>query len=536
MRGGTIQDIGAWISRRFQFPGALSSIHYTPAVLVRSLSFFFALLLVLTLVGPISASAGGVPPDAEGATLRLRYGLAFREGAQESGPAVTYGGMTPNDVALWAAVFGGSWVGAWASVQREGLSLSRETEFITSGGLLRASVGPAARVFLGPLRAELSAGYGFAQLPAFSGSGQVQLVPTARHAALVGARVLVPLPGQLRMEVRGEVPVALGSTSSGFAAGGALLLPVVRRDGWGGALVLDYQYVRDVLTTAEGLTSRQVISRAGVAFELSLGGRAARVQPKTGELFLSVVDADSGAALPEAQVVLAAGGVEQAPRVTGMDGRLPGVVLPPGEVLARVSVGGYLPSEERYTVTEGGREERVVRLVRVRPVPRVGSLLVTVVDARGGTPLPGAAVSVGEAEVLTDEAGQVRVEGLAPGPVAVKISAEGFRAIQEAVVVVAGAETGLPVSLVAKQQSALATLSGQVRSVRKGKPLRAWLSIPEAKLRRRTDVRGSFQVQLKQGRYRLVFSAPGHLSQTKVVTVQDGEQAIFNVDLFPKTR
>jgi hypothetical protein len=72
--------------------------------------------------------------------------------------------------------------------------------------------------------------------------------------------------------------------------------------------------------------------------------------------------------------------------------------------------------------------------------------------------------------------------------------------------------------------------------VRKGKPLQALLVIPEAKIRRRTDARGTFQVQLKQGRYRLVFSAPGHLSQTKVVTVRDGEQAIFNVDLFPKSR
>ncbi|WP_233261883.1 collagen binding domain-containing protein [Vitiosangium sp. GDMCC 1.1324] len=485
---------------------------------------------------PINASAGGVAGDAERASLRLRYGLALREGAQESGPAVTYGGMTPNDVALGATVFGEGWLGAWAGVQREGLSLSKDAQLVTGGGLLRASVGPAARVFLGPVRAELSAGYGFAQLPVFSGSGQVQLVPTARHAALVGARVLVPLPWRLRAEVRGEVPVAIGSSSSGFAAGGALLVPVMRRGGWGGALVLDYQYVRDAVTTAEGLTSRQVISRAGVAFELSLGGGgegAARPSPETGELFLSVVDADSGQALPDARVVLTAGGVAQAPRVVGSDGRVAGVVLPPGEVLARVSVGGYLPAEARATVTAGGLSELVVR---ARQEPHVGTLLVRVVDSSSGAPLPGAAVFVGSSKVLTDAAGQVRVEGLTPGPLEVKILAEGFRAVQEAVVIADRTETELPVPLVLAKQSAPATLSGQVRSVRKGKPLRAWLVIPEARLRRRTDPKGSFQVQLKQGRYRLVFSAPGHLSQTKVVTVHDGEQAIFNVDLFPQTR
>jgi hypothetical protein len=441
--------------------------------------------------------------------------------------------MTPNDVALWAAVFGEGWWGAWASVQREGFSLSKETQLITGGGLLRASVGPAARVSLGPVRAEVSAGYGFAQLPTFvsSDGGGARLVASARHAALVGARVLVPLPWSLRAEVRGEVPVAPGSSSEGFAAGGALLIPVLRRGEWGGALVLDYQYVRDGLMVADGSRSWQVLSRAGVAFELTHGGAAPK--PELGELVLAVVDAESGRALPGARVVLMVGGVEQAPRVAGADGRLMGVEVPPGEVLARVSLEGYLPVEEYATVVAGGRSELVVR---ARPVPRVGSLRVLVVEVRNRKPLPGATVTVGATEVPTDAMGVARLEGLAPGPLEVKVSAAGFRAAQEAVVIVAGSETELPVSLTFGRQGALATLSGQVRSVRGGKPLQARLYIPEARLRRSTDARGTFQVQLKQGRYRLVFSAPGHLSQTKVVTVGDGEQAIFNVDLFPKNR
>ncbi|WP_239469971.1 MSCRAMM family protein [Archangium violaceum] len=485
---------------------------------------------MLTLGGPITVRAEGA--SAEHATVRLRYGLTFREGAQEAGPAVSYGGMTPNDVALWAAVFGGGWWGAWASVQREGLSLSKETQLVTGGGLLRASVGPAARVALGPVRAEVSAGYGFAQLPTFSSvEGGARLVASARHAALVGARVLVPLPWRLRAEVRGEVPVALGASSTGFAAGGALIVPVLRRGEWGGALVLDYQYVRDGLTTADGLESWQVLSRAGLAFELTHGGGDSR--PELGELVLAVVEEDSGKALPGASVVLTVGGVEQAPRVLGADGRLTGVELPPGEVLVRVDVEGYLPVEARTSVTAGGRSELVLRAIQE---PRVGSLEVLVVDGRNGTPLPGALVTVGGTEVTTNDMGLALLKGLAPGPVEVKVSAPDFRTGQEAVVIAAGLVSRLSVSLTHARQGALATLSGQVRSVRGGKPLQAWLYVPEAKLRRRTDARGTFQVQLKQGRYRLVFSAPGHLSQTKVVTVGDGEQAIFNVDLFPKTR
>jgi hypothetical protein len=465
--------------------------------------------------------------------LRLRYGLAFREGAQEAGPALSYGGMTPNDLALGATVFGESWWGAWASVQREGFSLSKEEELVTSGGLLRASVGPAARFSLGPVRAQVSAGYGFAQLPTFSGAAQPRLVPVARHAALVGGRVLVPLPWrQLRAEVRGEVPVAIGTSSSGFGAGAALLLPVMRRGEWGGSLVLDYQYVRDSLTTEAGVTSRQGISRAGVAFEFAYGSRSVLDRSELGELVLAVVDADSGTALPGAQVVLTADGEAQAPRVVGEDGRLT-ELLPPGEVLARVSAEGYEPAEGRISVTAGGRAELVVR---ARQEPQVGTLRVSVLDARSGTPLSGATVTVGSTKLFTDVMGVVRLEGLPAGPLEVKISAEGFRTEQEAVVILAGAETPLPVSLAFAKQGALATLSGQVRSSRQGRPLQATLFIPEAKIRRKTDPRGSFQVQLKQGRYRLIFSAPGHLSQTKVVTVHDGEQAIFNVDLFPKSR
>ncbi len=511
----------------------MTGSHYTPVVLVLP-RHFFLLLLALTLPGASTASAQAKP---ELASLRLRYGLAFRQGTQETGPSVTYGGVTPNDLALGVSAFGERWWGGWLSVQREGFSLSRGDSRITGGGLLRASVGPAARFTLGPVRTELGVGYGFAQLPAFAGT--TELSPVARHAALVSGRVLMPLPWLLRGEVRGEVPVALGSSSSGFAVGGALLVPVVRSEGWNGALALDYQYVRDSLTVSEGVASRQSINRVGLAFEITYGGEARMtlaemiLRPHMGELLLTVVDAESGAALPGAEVVLTAEGRARAPRTADEEGRLTGVVLPPGEVLARVSAGGYLPAEGRVTLERGGRAELVVR---ASPEPREGTVIVIVTDARAGTPLAGATVITGTTRVPTDAAGVARLEGVAAGPLEVKISAEGFRIAQEAVVVVADTETPLAVPLVSARQGMPATLSGQVRSVRQGRPLQALLTIPEAKLRKRTDERGSFQVQLKQGRYRLVFSAPGHLSQTKVVTVQDGEQAIFNVDLFPKSR
>jgi len=446
-------------------------------VSVSSPRFPSVILLSLALLAvPLSAVRAETP---EKAALRLRYGLSFREGAQESVPRVSYTGMTPNDVALWAAIFGEGWLGGWAGVQREGLSLADGTGLVTGGSLLRASVGPAARVVLGPVRAEVSAGYGFAQLPVFvTEAGTLRFGPAVRHAALLGGRVLLPLPWRLRAEVRGELPLAFATrdgtgavaSSQGFSAGGALLVPLVRRGEWGGALVLDYQYVSDGLTAADGTRARQTLSRVGAAFELSFGG-----------------------------------GVE-APK------EMPHLPMPPPPVSAPPPAPA--------------------------PAPRWGSLRVSVVDSRSGAPLPGASVSVpGRAELLTDAAGQVFLEELEPGPLEVKVSATDFRAEQEVVNLIVGGETEMEVPLAFAQQGPVfATLSGQVRSTRKGRPLRAWLRIPEAKVRRRTDSRGAFQLQLSQGRYRVIFSAPGHLSQTKVITVREGEQAIFNVDLFPRSR
>jgi uncharacterized membrane protein len=85
------------------------------------------------------------------------------------------------------------------------------------------------------------------------------------------------------------------------------------------------------------------------------------------------------------------------------------------------------------------------------------------------------------------------------------------------------------------KRAGYAAVSGTVRSTQ-GRPLVATLVIPAAKVRTRTSAEGSFSLKLKPGVYRIIISAKGHLTQTKSVTVRDGEQTIFNVDLFPRNR
>ncbi|NTX39114.1 carboxypeptidase regulatory-like domain-containing protein [Myxococcus sp. CA051A] len=504
--------------------------------------------LLLVLVSSPSVRAEEV---RERASLRLRYGVALRNGAQaDVGPGLTYDGFTPNDLAAVGSVWAGSWLGGWAAVQREGFDLKEGSLRITGGSLLRASVGPKVRTWLGPVRAEVGAGYGYAQLPHFGASSEPVLSRGVRHAALVSGSLRLPLFTRLEVEARGEVPVSLAVRDSagakaeakGFAAGGALLFPLTGTQRWSGTLLVDFQHVQDTVTLADGTRSEQRMRRVGAALELTWNDapefRASEPLPPervpAGGLSLQVLDAESGAPLAGARVVLVSAGVESAPREADAQGSLENVELPPGDVVARVSVDGYEPAEGRVTVEDGGR---VALSVRARKLPPpTGGLKVTVVSAGNGVPLPGVRLTVGAVEVRTDMRGEAWVKSLPPGPVAVVAKSPGYRVAEEAAIIIAGQETALSVPLASERKGEPATLTGQVRSARGGKPIAATLLIPQAKVKARTDAKGAFTFKVRGGTYRITISARGYLSQSKLVTLKDGEQAIFNVDLFPRQR
>ncbi|MFP2963831.1 collagen binding domain-containing protein, partial [Myxococcus sp. 1LA] len=206
--------------------------------------------------------------------------------------------------------------------------------------------------------------------------------------------------------------------------------------------------------------------------------------------------------------------------------------LAPGQVPVLVTAEGHASAEATATVEEGTRAELEVRATPLPPP--TGALRVTVVDARTGVPLPDVRVTVGSVQARTDLTGEAVVKDLAPGPVSIAVAAAGFRSADEAVVVVAGQESSLSVPLAAERKGTQATLSGQVRSVRGGKPLSATLLVTKARVRARTDAKGAFNVQVRGGTYRITISARGHRSQTKVITLREGERTILNVDLFPR--
>ncbi|WP_245768361.1 MSCRAMM family protein [Stigmatella aurantiaca] len=515
-------------------------------------------LAVLALVGlPRGGMAQGLGADGavhgwERASLRLRYGLALRDGEQVApSPGFRYSGMTPNDMAAWATVYGWPGLGAWAGFQREGFSLRRESALLSEGSLLRAAGGLVGRVRLGPVRAELSAGYGFAQLPLFGGAipGAPAFQFGDRQAVLVGGRLRFPLLFQLQGEVRGEYPVVLSAkdaagdeaSSRGFELGAALRVPLVQARRWSGALALDYQYLHDRLSASRA-SSEQTLQRIGAALELSWfdaeASRAAAASevpppPARGTLALKVADAQTGAPLGGAPVTLVVAGEAQPPQVADPEGLLLAPELEPGEVVAQVRAEGYQLTEASVTVEPGERATLEVRAQKLPP--QVGRLQISVADKRDGSPVLDAVLSVGARELRVDAAGQVRLDDVEPGPVSVRVAAPGFQPLEEAAFVVAGQEAVLPVQLLPVRRVGHATIAGRVRSTQ-GRALVARLVIPTTKVRTRTNAQGTFSLKLKPGTYRIIISAKGHLPQTKSVTVRDGEQAIFNVDLFPRAR
>lgn len=528
---------------------ALSPPRRPPTFLVL---FALAVAVVPCVVSAQELPAAPAGPMLERAAVRLRYGLSLRQGEQvDPGPGLTYSGATPNDLAVGATVYGlgREWLGAQLQVQREGFSLSNEATQVTEGSLLRFSLGAAARRQLGPVLGELHLGYGFAQLPMFSDSTNPS--PTfhrgGRHAALLGGRVRIPVLQRAEAEVRLEVPLALsaqdaaggGASASGFAAGAALLYPFKRVGRWEAAAVVDFQFVKDGLTADSGARSAQTLQRVGAAVQLSwfdagaFSSDSLSAQARPGALTLQVLDAEKGTPLDSAQVVLTVEGTAQAPRTTDAKGWLRVPELPSGAVVAQVTAQGYEPAEGRVTVEPEGEATLEVRARKLPPA--VGNVRILVTDKRDNTPLPNVKVVVGDKELRTDAAGLARREKLPAGPVLVKVSAEGFQAVEEAVVIVGGQESELPVPLMLAKRLGYATVSGTVRSTR-GSPVVATLVIPAAKVRSRTGPDGTFSLRLKPGTFRIIISAKGHLTQSKSVSVRDGEQAIFNVDLFPRNR
>lgn len=486
-------------------------------------------------------------PSDDLAQVRLRYGVTVRNGTEaDTGPGLSYSGLSPNDFALngWLWFLAGDHLGLTFGLQREGFSLINTVDNVrvASGSLLRGSVGPTGRIRLGPLRLEAAASYLFQQLPVFGTVAAPSFSTVQRHGILLAARGLAEL-GPVTLEGRFEYPLTLASVgrqvrSDGWGVGGGLRVQLFKTRvelfgtgfvKWG--LLADVQWHQDSMSSTDSaspLATSQSVFRAGLALDLQW--KDPRQDPELRTSRLNVrVRGESGPLGGAVVALTGPSGRRQA--VTGVDGTASLGELDPGELLASASLEGYEAAESQVKLVGGDEVE--VELVLNKEKPKVGGLAIKVVSFEGGTPVE-ATVDVNGVSSQTSPSGLLTLEGLTPGAISVTATAGGFNRGQEGVSVVAGRISELTITLVPETKRLPATLSGQVRSARGGKPVVAQLDIRELKEIINADRNGSFALKLPGGTYTISISATGFVTQTKTITVPDGDQVIFNVDLAPK--
>jgi len=474
----------------------------------------------------------------EAAQVRLHYGGSIRSGTEDDGgPGLTYSGATANDLSasIWAWFLLGDHLGLTGSFGREAFSLLDGSTVVTSGGLMRVSVGPTGRVRLGPVRLEAAVEYAFHQLPLFGTVTTPVFVPATRHGILLAARGLVDL-GPVTVEGRFEATPALASPVSstgsfGLGAGGGLRVQLFRAGPLKFGLMGEVMWHRDTITSTTGssFASAQSVVRVGGALDVQWKDAALDKEVTTGALEVRVNS--GGAPLAGAEVSVDVGATHRT-GTTDAQGVSAFGELQPGQATIVVTMAGFERAESTATVVVGETASTGVAVNREKP--KVGSLAVKVINFDGKAAVANVSLEINGQAAKTNDQGTLTVENLKPGPVAVKAMAPGFTAGEEAASIVAGSTSDLVITLVPEKKKVPATLSGQVRSARGGKPVSAQLEIKELKQTIACDDAGAFTVQIPGGKYTVRITASGFVTQTKTVTVQDGDQAIFNLDLAPK--
>lgn len=225
------------------------------------------------------------------------------------------------------------------------------------------------------------------------------------------------------------------------------------------------------------------------------------------------------------------------PVVTQKDGSFAVDGVPPGPLEMTVSAAGFKSHAQSVTVTPGGQLQLTVTLQAPTGPGRIKGMAFAAAAQQGAARAPLADVTIegpkGTVRAAAD--GTFTLDAVGPGPVQVKASLKGYKPAEEVVSVPPEGEAALELTLVRDAARVLASMRGQVRTV-KGKPVSALLRIPEARINTRTGADGRFTVRLPGGKYTVVFEAPGYVRQTKTVEVADGDQAIFYVDLSREDR
>lgn len=150
-----------------------------------------------------------------------------------------------------------------------------------------------------------------------------------------------------------------------------------------------------------------------------------RMKPAVGGLLVQLVDAETGAPIPEAEVHIGPAGEKPTVSLTDAQGTARADTLAPGRYQVSTYAPRYYDQKAETAVGAAGSERLVLRLK-----PRPGSVAGRVLD-RNGKPVVGAAVTLSDAEgrgygaMSTLSDGTFGTTGLKPGVYTVSVRAPG---------------------------------------------------------------------------------------------------------------
>jgi hypothetical protein len=186
-----------------------------------------------------------------------------------------------------------------------------------------------------------------------------------------------------------------------------------------------------------------------------------------------------------------------------------------------------LRSASKEVIVTPGVSAEVTLVLEAKTGP---GIIAGTVRAAPDKPLAGARVTSGAVTVLTSATGEFSLPSVGPGPVKVRVTLDGYAPADEVVQVAPEGTAVLDVTLEVPSQRTKAKLRGVVSSAA-GPVTKATIRILELKLKQVVKTDGRFEVEVLGGKYTLVIEAAKHVTQTRVVDVADGDQAIFQIEL-----
>lgn len=197
-----------------------------------------------------------------------------------------------------------------------------------------------------------------------------------------------------------------------------------------------------------------------------------------------------------------------------------------GPATVKATANGFKAGSQNVVVTPG----TPVVVTLVLQVPTGPGRITGVVKSKADKPLANAKVVMGSVTVTTSATGTYALEPAGPGPVKVVISLDGYATADESVQVVPESTATLDVILEPNAQRTKAKIRGVISSAA-GPVAKATVRIVELKLKQAVKADGRFEADVAGGKYTLIIEAPKHVTQTRIVEVADGDQAIFQIEL-----